>query len=361
MKGYSLEQITAYLHGDLQGDPDVTVTGVQTSVQAGPHDITVVFNAKALARIGEAKAAAIVIPTKAGALDRNVIRVANPRKAFIELLNLFHPKPERSPAIHPQAIVAASAHVGEAVSIGAGAFIAERVALGTRVEIYPNVYIGESCEIGEDTEIFPNVTIYPGTVIGKRVRIHAGTVIGSDGFGIVRDPSGATIKIPQVGGVEIGDDVEIGANCSIDRATLGTTRIQEGTRIDNLVQIGHNVDIGKHCCIVAQVGISGSVTIGDCCDLAGQAGINDHVKIGNRVRVGAQSGVIADLEKGSWIGYPAMPRVEALRAYSLLTRLPELHHCLKDLQKRCDRLEAQLGAAADSASPASRSSEDEEF
>lgn len=338
------------MHGDLQGDPELTITGVAASVEAGPSDLTVVFDAKAFARIGETKAAAMIIPMKAGELDRNVIRVANPRIAFVELLNLFYPKTKQPAAIHPQAIVAATADIGEGVFIGGGAFIAERVTIGSGVEIYPNVYIGEASVVGEDAEIFPNVTIYPGTRIGKRVRIHSGAVIGSDGFGIMRDPSGATTKIPQVGAVEIEDDVEIGANCCIDRATLGTTRIQAGTKIDNLVQIGHNVEIGKHCCIVAQVGISGSVRIGDCCDLAGQAGINDHVEIGNWVRVGAQSGVIGDLEKGSWIGYPAMPRVEALRVYSLLTRLPELHHRIQALQKRCDSLEEQLRGPVDSPS-----------
>jgi UDP-3-O-[3-hydroxymyristoyl] glucosamine N-acyltransferase len=347
MKGYSLGEIAAHLHGELQGDPGLTIMGVQTSLEAGPEDITVVFDAKAFARIGESKAAAIIAPMKAGELNRNVIRVANPRKAFVELLSLFYPKAERPAAIHPQAIVAATANIGEGVSIGGGAFIAEGVTLGAGVEIYPNVYLGEGCAIGEGSEIFPNVTVYPGTRIGKRVRIHSGTVIGSDGFGIMRDASAATVKIPQVGAVEIDDDVEIGANCCIDRATLGATRIKAGTKIDNLVQIGHNVEIGNHCCIVAQVGISGSVKIGKYCDLAGQAGINDHVNIGDGVRVGAQTGVIRDLESGAWIGYPAMPRVEALRVYSLLTRLPELHRHIQTLEKRCDDLEEQLRGFVD--------------
>ena len=359
MKGYSLGEIAAHLHGELQGDPELTIMGVHTSLEAGPDDITVVFDAKAFARIGESKAAAIIAPMKAGELNRNVIRVANPRKAFVELLSLFYPKAERPAAIHPQAIVAATANIGEGVSIGGGAFIAEGVTLGAGVEIYPNVYLGEGCAIGEGSEIFPNVTVYPGTRIGKRVRIHSGTVIGSDGFGIMRDASAATVKIPQVGAVEIDDDVEIGANCCIDRATLGTTRIKAGTKIDNLVQIGHNVEIGNHCCIVAQVGISGSVKIGKYCDLAGQAGINDHVNIGDRVRVGAQTGVIRDLESGAWIGYPAMPRVEALRVYSLLTRLPELHRHIQTLEKRCDDLEEQLRGFVDGPSLGRSPSENE--
>jgi UDP-3-O-[3-hydroxymyristoyl] glucosamine N-acyltransferase len=347
MKGYSLREIADHLHGELQGDPELIITRVHTSAEAGPGDICAAFDSKAFAGIRESKASAFIVPIKAGNLNCNAVRVANPRKAFVDILNLFYPQSDRPAVIHRQAIVDPTAQIGESVSIGAGAFIAERATIGAGATIYPNVYIGEGCEIGEHSEIFPNVTIYAGTRVGKRVRIHSGTVVGSDGFGIMRDSSGATVKIPQVGSVEIDDDVEIGANCSIDRATLGTTRILAGTKIDNLVQIGHNATIGKHCCIVAQVGISGSVKIGDYCDLAGQAGINDHVEIGDRVRVGAQSGVLRDLASGSWIGYPAMPRVEALRVYSLLTRLPKLQHQIRALQKLCARIEEQIRSSVD--------------
>jgi UDP-3-O-[3-hydroxymyristoyl] glucosamine N-acyltransferase len=347
MKGYSLKEIADHLHGELQGDPDLIITRVQTNVEAGPGDIAVAFDSKAFAGIGESKASAFIVPMKACTLNRNMIGVANLRQAFVDLLNLFYPKPQQPAVIHRQAIVDPTAQIGEGVAIGAGAFIAEGVTIGDGAAIYPNVYLGETCEIGEGSEIFPNVTIYSGTRIGKRVRIHSGTVIGSDGFGIMRDSSGATVKIPQVGSVEIGDDVEIGANCSIDRATLGTTRILAGTKIDNLVQIGHNATIGRHCCIVAQVGISGSVKIGDYCDLAGQAGISDHLELGDRVRVGAQSGVLCDLNSGTWLGSPARPRVESLRIFSLLPKLPKLQRQIQALQKLCARLEEQLGSSGD--------------
>lgn len=342
MEGYSLQQIADHLQGDLRGDPALRITRVRTAAEAGPGDIAVAFDARAMARIGKSRASAFVISRTAGDLKGNMIRVANPRQAFVDLLHFFHPKEERPAVIHSQANVAATAQIGQNVAIGAGAFVADRVIIGAGTEIYPNVYLGEGAEIGEDCEIFPNVTVYAGTRIGNRVRIHSGTVIGSDGFGIMRDASGATVKIPQVGAVEIDDDVEIGANCAVDRATLGTTRILAGTKIDNLVQIGHNVEIGRHCCIVAQVGISGSVKIGDYCALAGQAGINDHVEIGDGVRIGAQTGVLRNLESGAWIGYPAMPRVEALRVYSLLTRLPNLHHRLQALERRCAKLEEPI-------------------
>jgi UDP-3-O-[3-hydroxymyristoyl] glucosamine N-acyltransferase len=180
--------------------------------------------------------------------------------------------------------------------------------------------------------------MYPDTRVGRRVRLHAGVVIGADGFGYARDASGVQHKIPQVGTVEIGDDVEIGANTTVDRATLGTTRIREGTKIDNLVQIAHNCTVGKHCCLVAQVGVSGSVEIGNFCVLAGQVGVGDHVKLADGAMVGAQSGVMRDLGPGRWLGYPAIPAEQALQAYLLLTKLPDMRKRLIRLEKRLEEL-----------------------
>ena len=183
------------------------------------------------------------------------------------------------------------------------------------------------------------MTLYPGVRLGCRNRIHSGAVIGSDGFGYDRDAGGVQNKIPQVGTVEIGDDVEIGANITVDRATLGATRIGDGTKIDNLVQIGHNSTIGKHCCLIGQVGLSGSVTLGDYCVLAGQAGVADHVTLANNVIVGAQAGVHRDLGPGPWLGSPAIPADEAYRVYTALSRLPEMRRTLRVLEERLKELE----------------------
>jgi len=274
--------------------------------------------------------------------------VSNPRLALIRLLRLFYPKPERKPGIHESAVISKGATIGPGVSIDAGAFITKEVVIGDNTRIHPNVCIGEGSCIGEETEIFPNVTIYPGTRIGNRVRIHGGAVIGSDGFGYMTLESGEQEKIPQVGSVEIEDDVEVGANCTIDRATLGATRILSGVKIDNQVQIGHNSEIGKHSIIVAQTGISGSVRLGDHCVLAGQVGISDHVELKPGTSVGAQSGVIRDIGPGRWAGYPAIPVIKALRAYHLLPELPDLSKQVRELQKRVAETEALLSSREDS-------------
>ena len=231
------------------------------------------------------------------------------------------------------------AELGPDVCVAAGAYVAQGAVIGARVQIYPNVYVGDGVVIGDDSVIFPNVTLYAGTRIGARVRVHSGSVIGSDGFGYVQDESGAYRKIPQVGFVEIGDDVEIGANCAIERATLGVTRIGAGSKIDNLVQVGHNSEIGRHCCIVGQVGISGSVRVGDFGVLLGQVGIRDHVTLEERVVVGAQAGVMNDLKTGEWVGSPAVPAAQARKIFSLWRKLPEFRSQMRQLQKRCAKLE----------------------
>ena len=339
VEGYSLRQIAEALGGEVCGDPDVVVTNVATSEDAGPGDISVAFDSAAFAKIAGNRASAVVVLTGMPPTDRDTIRVAEPRHSLIALLNLFHSSPDPQATVDSHAFVSAGAKLGKDVSIGAGAFVADDVVLGDSVRIHPNVFIGEACEVGESTEIFPNVTVYPHTRIGERVRIHAGAVIGSDGFGYMKDESGVQEKIPQIGSVEIGNDVEIGANCTVDRATIGTTRIMAGTKLDNLIQVGHNSSIGRNSCIVAQVGIAGSVSIGDSCTIAGQAGISDHVKIADGTVVGAQSGVLKDLTPGKWVGTPVMPAEQALRAGYLLTKLPDLRRRLISLEKRLSCLE----------------------
>ena len=261
----------------------------------------------------------------------------NPRIAFAKALAVFFPEPKFTAGIHPSAVVAASAQVDPTAHIGPHCVVGERVKIGANVVLQSGNNIGADSVLGEETNLFPNVTLYPRTQIGKRVRIHAGTVIGSDGFGYVLDGA-IHRKVPQIGNVVIGDDVEIGANVTVDRGALGSTVIGKGTKIDNLVQIAHNVQIGEHCIIIAQVGIAGSTKLGQYVILAGQAGLGGHLKIGNQVTVGAQSGVMSDIpDGGKWLGAPAQPDKEFKRQVIALRHLP-------DLLKKVSAWEKKLGA-----------------
>jgi len=341
MKRFSLADIAEYLEGRLSGDPALLVSRIMTMEEAAPGDIAIVFDARAAARIRESRASAFVLPMETDSTAENRIQVDRPRHALIQLLHLFYPEPEKRPLIHDRAVVSLKADLGSEIYVGPGAVIEKDVIIDDGCQIHANVCIGQGSRIGEQTEIFPNVTIYPGTIIGKRVRIHGGTVIGSDGFGYLALDSGKLEKIPQVGCVEIGDDVEIGANCTIDRATLGATRILSGVKIDNQVQIGHNSEIGQHCIIVAQSGISGSVRMGAHCVLAGQVGVSDHVELKPGTMVGAQSGVIRDIGPGRWAGYPAIPVIKALRAYHLLPELPDIHRRVRELERRMSEIKGE--------------------
>jgi UDP-3-O-[3-hydroxymyristoyl] glucosamine N-acyltransferase len=338
MNEYTLKDVADRIGGEATGTLTLKLHGVRASEEAEAGDLAVVFDGKSPERLKTSRASAFVVPAELKIEAVNVIRVADPRAAFVTLLRWFYPEPPRRSGTDPRATVSRSARLGAEVFVGPGAVVGDGAVLGDRVTLHANVCVDERCVVGDDSELFPGVTLYPDTRIGRRVRLHAGVVIGADGFGYLREASGVQTKIPQVGTVEIGDDVEIGANTTVDRATLGTTRIREGTKIDNLVQIGHNCTVGKHCCLVAQVGVSGSVEIGNFCVLAGQVGIGDHVKLADGVIVGAQSGVMRDLGPGRWIGYPAMPAEQALQAYLLLTKLPELRQRMLRLEKRVEEL-----------------------
>ena len=335
---YSLKEVADAIGGELEGDPSLRLKAVRTLGDAQRGDLAILWDAQLSSQLQECRASAVVVRQDLAVAERAVIRVEDPKRALIQAICLLHPSGRQSPGIDRTATVSPKAQVNESAYIGSGAVICERCRVGPGVEIFPNVYLGPESEVGKDSRLYPNVIIYPQTRIGERVRIHAGTVIGSDGFGYIEDASGRFVKVPQIGRVEIGDDVEIGANCAIDRATLGTTRIGSGTKIDNLVQIGHNSEIGRHCCLVAQVGISGSVHLGDHCLLSGQVGILDHVTLEDGVRVGAKSGVMRDLRSGEYLGYPAIPTPRARQVYPALARLPELRRQVRALEKRCQRL-----------------------
>ena len=252
------------------------------------------------------------------------IRVANPRVAYAKALAIFSPEQKFTAGIHPSAAIAKSAQIDPTAHIGPHCSIGERVKIGANCVLQHGDFIGDDSTLGDGTNLFPNVTIYARSQIGERVRIHAGTVIGSDGFGYVFD-SGFHRKVPQVGNLIIGDDVEIGSNVSIDRGALGSTVIGKGTKIDNLVHIAHNVEIGEHCILCGQVGFAGSTKMGNYVVLAGQVGIAGHLKIGNQVTVASKAGVMHNIPDGeTWLGMPAQPDKQAKRVLIALQRLPDL-------------------------------------
>ena len=260
--------------------------------------------------------------------------MANPRVAFAKALAIFFPEPKFAPGIHPTAAIAASAQIDPTAHIGPHCTIGERVKIGANAVLQSGNFVGDDSVLGDDTNLFPNATIYSRTQIGKRVRIHSGAVIGSDGFGYVFDTSFHR-KVPQIGNVVIGDDVEIGSNSSVDRGALGSTIIGKGTKIDNLVQVAHNVEIGEHCILCSQVGIAGSAKLGSYCVLAGQVGIAGHLKIGNKVTVGSKAGVMHNIPDGEmWLGIPAQPDKQAKRIMIAMQRLPDLFKKIAEWEKK---------------------------
>ncbi len=333
---FTTADIAKHLSGEVFGDGGAVLTGFATADQAKPGDLTFAENEEFFARAEASAATAIIADQRFSSTKKILIRVPNARIAFAKALALFFPEPVKPAGIHPLSVVAASAQVDPTAHIGPHCTVGERVKIGARCVLQAGNFIGDDSTLADEVNLFPNVTIYPRTEIGKRVRIHAGTTIGSDGYGYVLD-GGFHRKVPQIGNVIIRDDVEIGANVTIDRGALGATIIGKGTKIDNLVQIAHNVEIGEHCIVIAQVGIAGSSKLGNYVVLAGQAGIGGHLKIGNQATIGAQSGVMTDVpDKTTWLGSPAQPDREMKRIFIAMQRLP-------DLLKKIAEWERKLG------------------
>jgi UDP-3-O-[3-hydroxymyristoyl] glucosamine N-acyltransferase len=335
---YTLSQIVDALDGRLRGNPDKVIKGVAPFEAAGPQDITVAGHPKYLKRIGESAAGAVIVPHPVDGFDLNLVAVEHPMVAFATVVRLFHPDPAPVDRVHPQAVLGRDLQTGRQVDIGPCAVIGNRVRLGNRIRIGAGVVLGDDVTIGDDVVLHPNVTVLERCLIGNRVIIHSGTVIGSDGFGFA--PDGKTYhKQPHTGIVRIADDVEIGANNTVDRATFGETRIGCGVKTDNLVQIAHNVHIGDNTVVVSQVGISGSVSIGDNVILAGQAGIAGHLKIGDGAIIGPRAGIAKDVPPGQVImGAPQMSRNKWLRVQRIVSMLPELKKRLEKTEKRIRKL-----------------------
>ena len=326
--------IAASVGGTLTGDGSATVTAVAPLDRAESHHVTFLAVARYAPLLASSDAGVVLVsPALADAPGRARARVIvdNPHDAMLSLLAVLYPPPSRVPGIHSSVVIGRGAVLGDDVSIGPFVVVGDGARIGARVRLRSHVVIGPGVEIGDDCELYEGVTCYSGTRLGSRVRVHAGVRLGSDGFGYVFR-NGAHEKIPHVGRCVVESDVEIGANTTIDRGSIDDTVIGSGTRIDNLVQIGHNVRVGRLCLIMAQVGVAGSVRIGDGVILAGQVGVSGHHTIGDGARLAAQAGVFGDVPVGeTWSGYPARPHREALRAQAAMFRLPSLIRALERL------------------------------
>jgi UDP-3-O-[3-hydroxymyristoyl] glucosamine N-acyltransferase len=329
-------QIATMVKGELQGDGNRDITGIAGLDSAGIADLTFAEDDRALERAKTSAAGCILISSQSALEGVTTIAVPSPKIALIKAAEAILPAWRPAPGIHPSAVVAPDARLADGVSVGAQTVIEEGAVIGARSSIGSGVSIGCGVEIGADCVVYPRVTIYPGARIGNRVGIHGGTVIGADGFGYVF-AEGRHQKFPQLGKVIIEDDVEIGANTTIDRGSLGATIIGAGSKIDNLVQIAHNVKVGRHCVIAAQVGIAGSVKIGDYVMIGGQAGVGDRARIEDQAIIGGGAGILPGkrIRRGSAVwGTPARPMSEFKETYSQIMNLPKLAKKIDEIALR---------------------------
>jgi UDP-3-O-[3-hydroxymyristoyl] glucosamine N-acyltransferase len=335
-----LRDIAARLDCRLEGDGEIEIGRLAGIEDAGAGDLTFFVNPKYVAALRATKASAVILGERADAAPCAMLRAAHPYFAFARAVELFAPRLEPPRGIHARADVAAGAAIDPTASIAAFVSVGDGVTIGARTVVYPHVTIGAGAAIGDDCVVHARVSIREGVVVGHRVVIQDGAVVGSDGFGFAQRPDGTHHKIPQVGGVTIEDDVEIGANTTIDRPALGETRIGAGSKIDNLVQVAHGVTIGRDVLLAAQVGIAGSSTIEDRVTLAGQVGVAGHLTLGKGVIATAQTGIPNSVEPGALVsGYPAIDNRDWLKSSAIFRKLPELRKAVAELQKRLDDLE----------------------
>jgi len=337
----TLSELAALVGGEVIGDGTIEISGISPVDPADgiqPGHVTLAESERYFLKAHASKAAAIVVSFDAPASEKPLIRVRKTTLALAKILAIFHPIEKPPAGIHATAFVGRDVALGAGVHVGPNAVVKDGASIGDRSVVDAGAVVGERVAIGADCMIHSNATLYRDITLGDRVIVHSGSVIGSDGFGYVQEGT-TRVKIPQVGTVIVEDDVEVGANTTVDRSTLGATVIRRGTKIDNLVQIAHNVVIGENSVVCGLVGISGSVTIGDNVTLAGQVGLADHVNIGSNATVGAQSGVTKDLEGGQYyLGSPAVPIGQASRQYAVIANLPELSKRVREIERQIERL-----------------------
>lgn len=338
----SVRELANLVSGVIIGDHDMMITGVGSAVSASAGSITFAETAELHREAEHSGAAAVLVPEGICQSQKTLIQVANPRLAFARIAQEFAPRPLVTGQVHPTSIIDMDAEIAEEVSVHAHAVIDAGAKIGQRTIIGPGVYVGKNVVIGTDCEIHANVVIEYDTQIGNRVIIHAGSVLGSDGYGFVTAKEGH-IKLPQLGNVVIEDDVEIGANVTIDRGALGRTRVGQGTKIDNLVHLAHNVEVGSHSLIVAQTGVAGSARLGSWVTLAGQSGVFGHLEVGDRVILAARGLITSDVESGAFVsGQPAIEHKKDFKIKAATRRVPELFKKVKEMEKRLAQLEEKL-------------------
>ena len=342
---FSAQQIASVLGGTVEGNPEVKVNNFSKIEEGKPGTLSFLANPKYEHFIYNTEASIVLVNndfTPSEPVKATLVKVANAYASLAILLNMVEQAKAKKAGIDATAFIAGSATVGEDCYVGNFAYIGENVKIGKNCRIYPHAYIGDNVTIGENCTIYPHATIYNGCVIGNNCILHAGSVIGSDGFGFA--PEGDNYKkIPQLGNVVLEDDVEIGANTTIDRAVMDSTIIRRGVKLDNLVQIAHNVEVGENTVMAAQVGVAGSTKIGSHCMVGGQVGFAGHITIGDRVNIGAQSGIPNHVSSDtSILGYPAVPAREFARSTVMIKKLPELNQTVKQLQKEIENLKKQL-------------------
>jgi UDP-3-O-[3-hydroxymyristoyl] glucosamine N-acyltransferase len=346
---WTVGQLAAACSGRLVGDAGRRITNIRPLNEAGPEDISYLADPAWARYLADTGAGAVILREEQSGVRFAQIIATDPYLAYARVAGVIAEGlyPRRGPGVTPEARVAPDARLGEACSVWPGAWIGERAVLGARCAVHPGAYVGEDCVLGDDCELFPNAVLYRGCRLGSRVRIHACAVIGNDGYGFAQRPDRSLTKIPQLGWVEIGDDVEIGPCCTVHRGALGPTRIGRGSKLDALVLVAHNVQVGQHVRLVGQTGIAGSSEIGDRVILAGQVGVPGHIKIAADVIVASKSGPTGHMKKpGVYFGMPALPLDQARRVYSTLSHLPEMRRMLKDQERRLAGLEAASSGEA---------------
>ena len=342
---FTARQIAQVINGEIIGNENVTVNSFSKIEEGKPGSISFLANPKYTHYIYNTEASIVLIDKNAileKPVETTLIKVNNAYECIAKLLQMYEATKPKKTGIDPLAFVSTNAKIGKNCYIGAFAYVGDNVSIADNTQIYPHTTICENTTIGESCTLYPNVTVYHGSVIGDRVILHSGSVIGSDGFGFAPSTNGYD-KIPQIGVVTIENDVEIGANTCIDRSTMGSTYIRKGVKLDNLVQIAHNTDIGENTVMSAQVGVAGSTKVGQWCMFGGQVGLAGHIVIGNKVFLGAQSGVPGNIKDNQQlIGTPPMKQRPYFKSQAVFRRLPELYKQINDLQKQVEELQKQI-------------------